>query len=66
VSMLYSSLENYYRTNFALVQHHKWSLTEIDSLMPWERDLYVIMLTQHLEQERDMQKQNQPSAPYEG
>lgn len=39
-----------------MVQHHKWSLTEIDSMIPWERDLYVIMLTQHLEEEREMQK----------
>ncbi|AFK66391.1 hypothetical protein SWPG_00143 [Synechococcus phage S-CBM2] len=54
--MLYTSLENYFRTSFAMVQHHKWSLTEIDSMIPWERDLYVIMLTQHLEEEREMQK----------
>ena len=44
-------LENYYRLNFALMQYHKYSLTEIENLIPWERDVYVGMLQQHLEEE---------------
>jgi len=50
-------LENYYKINFALVQYHKYSLTEIENLIPWERDIYVGLLQQHLEEERDKQKQ---------
>ena len=50
-------LENYYKINFALVQYHKYSLTEIENLIPWERDIYVTRLQQHLEEERDKQKQ---------
>ncbi len=30
-------LENYYKINFALLQYHKYSLTEIENLIPWER-----------------------------
>ena len=26
------------------MQHHKYSLTEIENMMPWERDIYVDML----------------------
>lgn len=44
-------LENYYRLNFALIQFHKYSLTEIENMMPWERDIYVMMLEEHLEEE---------------
>ena len=44
-------LENYYRINFALIQFHKYSLTEIENMMPWERDIYVMMLEEHLEEE---------------
>lgn len=33
------------------MQYHKWSLTEIENLLPWERDIYVILLKQHLEEE---------------
>ena len=44
-------LENYFKINFALLQFHKYSLTEIENLIPWERDIYIAMLQQHLEDE---------------
>jgi len=44
-------LENYFKLNFALMQYHKYSLTEIENMMPWERDIYVALLKQHLEEE---------------
>ena len=50
--MCHMDLENYFRTNFALVQFHKYSLTEIENMMPWERDVYVSMLIDHLEEEK--------------
>ena len=52
-------LENYYKLNFALMQYHKYSLTEIENMMPWERDVYVSLLKQHLEEEELKQKQQQ-------
>ena len=52
-------LENYYKINFALLQYHKYSLTEIENLIPWERDIYVGLLKQHLEEEELKQKQQQ-------
>ena len=45
------SLESYYNVNFALIQHHKYSLTEIENMMPWERDVYVTLLKQYIEEE---------------
>ena len=39
-----------------MVQHHKYSITEIENLIPFERDLYVDMILQHL-QELENQKQ---------
>ena len=50
-------LENYYKLNFSLMQYHKYSLTEIENLIPWERDIYVGMLQQYLEDERLKQQQ---------
>jgi len=52
-------LESYFKLNFALMQYHKYSLTEIENMMPWERDIYVGLLRQHLEEEEQKQKQNQ-------
>ena len=53
----YENLGNHYKTNFALIQHHKYSLTELENMMPWERDVYVNMLIQHLEEENEKMKQ---------
>ena len=44
---------NYYKTNFALMQHHKYSLTELEDMIPWERDVYLVMLLQFLEEEKN-------------
>jgi|TARA_X000001036_G_scaffold88249_2_gene80343 hypothetical protein len=45
-------LEGYYKTNFALMQYHKYSLTEIEHLMPWEREVYTALLIQHIQEEK--------------
>ena len=45
------------RTNFGLMQHHKYSLTEIENMMPWEREIYLTLLLQWLEEEEQRQKQ---------
>ena len=49
--MSHMDLENYFKLNFALMQYHKWSLTEIENMMPFERDIYTILLKQHIEEE---------------
>jgi|TARA_X000000368_G_C22878948_1_gene644412 hypothetical protein len=52
------SLEAYFRINFSLMQYHKYSLTEIENMIPWERDVYVDLLKQHIEEEKERQKQD--------
>jgi len=56
--MVHMDLENYFKINFALMQFHKWSLSEIGDLIPWERDIYISLLQQHLEEEKLKQQQN--------
>lgn len=51
--MAYNTLENYYRVNFSLVQHHKWSLRDIENMIPFERDLYVDLLSEHLKKQEE-------------
>jgi len=53
------NLESYFRLNFALMQYHKYSLTEIENMMPWERDVYVALLQNHIKEEEEKQKANQ-------
>ena len=44
-------------TNFSLMHHHKYSLTELENMMPWEREIYVEMLSQFIKEENDKQRQ---------
>ena len=42
------------------MQHHKYSLTELENMMPWEREIYVNLLLQHIEEENErIKKENQ-------
>jgi len=47
---------NHYNTNFQLMQHHKYSLTELDNMIPWEREIYIKLLMQHLKEEKSRQE----------
>jgi len=49
--MAHEDLESYYKVNFALMQHHKYSLTELENMIPWEREIYLSLLKQYIEEE---------------
>lgn len=57
----YDKLPNFFKTNFAMMQHHKYSLSDLENMMPWERAIYIDMLQEHIkrleEQNRDMAAQ---------
>ena len=42
-----------------MVQHHKWSMTEIEDMMPYERDIYMAMLSKWVEEENERIRQQQ-------
>ena len=42
-----------------MIQHHKWSLTELDNMIPYERQIYVTLLQQWVKEENDRQKEQQ-------
>lgn len=41
------------------MQHHKYSLTELDMMIPWERDIYISLLVKHLDEENEKLKLQQ-------
>tara|TARA_B100001996_G_scaffold137630_1_gene104739 strand:+ start:471 stop:605 length:135 start_codon:yes stop_codon:yes gene_type:complete len=43
------------------MQYHKYSLTEIEDMMPWEREVYVAFLMQYLEELKQKQQQAKAS-----
>jgi hypothetical protein len=42
---------------FALAQHHKYSINEIEDLIPYERDIYFAMLVNFIEEQKERAKQ---------
>lgn len=34
------------------MQYHRYSLTELENMLPWERSIYIALLNQHLEEEK--------------
>ena len=42
-----------------MMQHHKYSLTELENMMPWERDIYIGLLTEHIELENARNEREQ-------
>ena len=38
------------------MQHHNYSLTELENMIPWEREIYTTMLQKHIEDENERLK----------
>ena len=57
--MAHDTLFNYYKTNFAMMQHHKYSLTELENMMPFEREIYLGLLEQHIHEENERRQREQ-------
>ena len=39
------------------MQHHNYSLDELDNMMPWEREIYLGLLMQFLKEEEERVKE---------
>ena len=39
------------------MQHHKYSLNEIEDMIPWEREIYVLMLIEDMKQREQARNQ---------
>lgn len=56
---MHDSLANVLQTNFALIHHHKWSLTEVENLIPWEKEIYLSLLIKLMQEEERRYKEQQ-------
>jgi len=39
------------------MQHHKYSLAELESMLPWEREIYINLLVDYIKDENEKQKE---------
>jgi hypothetical protein len=42
-----------------MMQHHHYSLTELEDMMPWEREIFIGLLVKHLEKEKAEQEKQE-------
>lgn len=57
--MGHDKLANHFKTNFSMVQHHKWSLSDLENMIPWERYAYIEMLQAYLFEEEKKAQQRE-------
>ena len=56
----HDNLINIYKVNFDMVQHHKYSLTELENMIPWEREIYMGLLQDYVTKENErIEKENE-------
>ena len=57
--MMHDTLGNMFETNFQMMQNHHYSLFDIENMLPWERQVYVGLLINHVKQENERTKQEE-------
>lgn len=50
------SLYGYYELLFAISQNHKFSITELEDMIPYERDVYTQMIRSKVEEQKEKAK----------
>lgn len=43
---------NYYNSNFLLMYLHKFSISDLEDMLPWERDVYVSLLENYIQEQK--------------
>lgn len=47
-------MKNYYKTNVTLMTDLSFSLNDIEMMLPWERDVYLILINKHYEEKQKL------------
>ena len=54
--LVHNTLALYYQNVFALAQYYKYQISEIENIIPYERDIYLDMLLQFIEDSKQQEK----------
>ena len=49
MGMIHTGLLPHYEKMFALAQYHKWSISELEDMLPWELEVYVTLLANYID-----------------
>lgn len=56
LSLSHIDMISYYKTNFLLMYKHKFSITELEDMIPYERDVYISLLENYIEEQNKKNK----------
>ena len=59
IGLGHENLESMYLTNFAMMQHHNYTLNDLENMIPFEREIYVTLLADFIKQENERIKAQQ-------
>lgn len=57
ICLAHETLSNHYKSNFELMQNHKYSLADLDEMLPYEREIYVVLLNKMIREKNDAARQ---------
>lgn len=57
--MGHDTLANHIMSNFTMAHHHKWSLSELEQMIPWEKYTYVDLLNAHVKEEEQKARERE-------
>lgn len=55
--MSYSNLAQFYKVQWGMKKHHGYSITELEEMYPFERDIHVELTAQWIEKENNKSKE---------
>lgn len=48
----------FYAINSTLMLHYKYSLEDLENMLPWERELYIVFVEQYVKEQNEQIKNN--------
>ena len=58
-------MRDYFVTNFTLINNFSWSLSDIENMVYWERDIYIKLVAEYQDKKKqDQQMRNMQSEGY--
>ena len=49
-----------------MMQHHNYSLSELENMIPWERDIYLGLLLNYIKEEKERQEEENQGRQFNG
>lgn len=56
INLSHDNLTNYYQVNFQLMNNFNYSLAEVETMIPWEREIYLTMLIDDIQEKNERAK----------